>query len=88
MKLNLFEDIDHVTEPGDAIIVTGKHAKSGKEIKQLITCCPGCGKISGSAGNHIYDEETKTYRPSIVHSELLGGCGWHGWLTDGEFTKN
>ena len=80
IKLNIVEDIDDIKERGDAIIVVGRN-----NLKQLIICCPQCGKTSGSAGNHIYNEETKTYSPSIIHSKDLGGCGWHGWLINGEF---
>jgi hypothetical protein len=31
-----------------------------------------------------FDAVTAT--PSIVHS-TPGGCGWHGWLTNGEFKR-
>lgn len=50
-------------------------------------CCPNCGKKSSSVGNHIFIEATKSYHPSIVHNKKLGGCGWHGWLTNGVFTS-
>lgn len=79
MKLNLVNDIDLLLNKGDAMI----DIKDGK--KQLVICCPQCGQISASAGNHIYNEETQSYTPSIVHNKELGGCGWHGWLTNGEF---
>lgn len=80
MKLNLVDDIDDLKEKGDALIVIGRNKK-----KQLILCCPGCGRKSGSRGGHVFDESTKTYKPSIVHNTEYGGCGWHGWLTNGEF---
>lgn len=82
IKLNIVEDIDDVKEKGDALIVIGHN-----NLKQLIICCPKCGKVSGSSGNHVYNEETKTYTPSIVHNKDLGGCGWHGWLKNGIFTS-
>ena len=28
--------------------------------------------------------ETMTLTPSIHRIKNLGGCGWHGWLTNGE----
>jgi hypothetical protein len=28
--------------------------------------------------------ETLTLRPSIHRPARYGGCGWHGWLTNGE----
>lgn len=80
MKLNLVKNIDDVVSPGDAIRVIGKN-----NVLQLIICCPGCGKISSSRGSHVFDPKTKSYYPSIVHNKNLGGCGWHGWLKNGEF---
>jgi len=82
MLLSLKDDIDEVQNKGDAHIVIGHNNQ-----KQLIICCPGCGKTSGSAGNHVFDESTNTYHPSIVHDVKLGGCGWHGWLKNGVFTE-
>lgn len=83
-ELNLVDDHDLLLNKGDALIVTG-HDK----LTQLLIVCPGCGKVSGSAkgAKHVYDRETKSYTPSIVHDSNLGGCGWHGWLTNGIFTE-
>lgn len=80
MKLNLVSDIDDVVNPGDALRVKGHEGRL-----QLIICCPKCGKVSGSAGSHTFDPNTNSYYPSIIHNKDLGGCGWHGWLTNGEF---
>lgn len=80
--LNIVEDVDDLKIPGDALIVIGRN----KEL-QLNIICPGCGKKSASAANHIYTPETKTYSPSIVHNKELGGCGWHGWLKNGKFIE-
>ncbi len=82
IKLNIVEDIDECQRKGDAVIVIGRN-----DLKQLIICCPQCGKTSGSAGNHVYNEETKSYTPSIVHNKELGGCGYHGWLKNGVFSN-
>jgi hypothetical protein len=82
IKLNLVDDYDLLLEKGDAHMVIGREGRL-----QLIIVCPGCGRRSGSAGNHVYNEETKTYHPSIVHNIDLGGCGWHGWLKNGIFTE-
>jgi len=35
----------------------------------------------------LYNPETKTYHPSIIHDKKLGGCGWHGWLINGIFKE-
>ena len=80
IKLNLVDNINEVKDPGDPSTYINKHSQTGKSIVQLIVCCPGCGKVSGSHGNHIYDKETQSYKPSIEHV-----CGWHGWLKNGWF---
>lgn len=80
VKLNIVEDDELLLNKGDAIIVIGHEG-----LIQLVMCCPNCGARSGSRGRHIYNRETKSYYPSIVHDTNYGGCGWHGWLTNGEF---
>ena len=50
--------------------------------------CPGCGELGGinfSAGGWTWDgnREAPTCTPSILHDD--GRCGWHGYLTAGEF---
>lgn len=82
MKLNLVDNHDDLKNRGDAHTVIGH----GGRI-QLILVCPGCGEASGSAGSHVYNKETQSYTPSIVHDKKLGGCGWHGWLKNGIFTE-
>lgn len=82
IKLNLVEDHELLINKGDAIVVKGNEGKT-----QLIIVCPGCGAISSSRGSHVYNRETKSYHPSIVHDRNYGGCGWHGWLTNGIFTQ-
>ncbi len=82
IKLNLVEDYDLLINKGDAMTYIGKEGRL-----QLLIVCPKCGKISGSVGNHIFNPETKSYNPSIVHNKDLGGCGWHGWLKNGIFTE-
>lgn len=80
-KLNLVDDTDDLLNKGDAYKifneVLGWH--------QLAIVCPGCGKVSFSAGKHCYNEATMSYTPSIVHEPTKGGCGWHGYLTNGVF---
>lgn len=85
MKLNLVDDVDDLKNRGDAVIYI--NPSLGKNWKQLSIVCPGCGKVSASAGKHKFNEVTKTYHPSIVHNKKLGGCGWHGWLKNGIFIK-
>ena len=83
--LNLVKAWDLLLDKGDSLVVIGKHSVTGLSIKKLVICCPKCGSISSSAGNHVYNEATRTYHPSIVHDVDLGGCGYHGWLRKGEF---
>lgn len=60
--------------------------------------CPGCGARSilhlgvGPAGHtwHVTagdaaDPSRVTLRASILHAPAHGGCGWHGYLTNGTF---
>lgn len=81
MKINLVDDIDHVEKSGDAWPYYDKE----KDCMRLVLACPRCGGISASAGSHKWDAQTQTYTPSIVHSVALGGCGWHGYIRNGEF---
>jgi hypothetical protein len=82
IKLNLVDDNELLLNKGDAMTYIGRDNKL-----QLAIVCPGCGKISASAGGHVFNPDTQTYSPSIVHDVNLGGCGWHGWLKDGIFTE-
>lgn len=53
----------------------------------LIMCCPRCGETSASKDQkHTFNRETFSYTPSIIHDVELGGCGYHGYLTNGIFT--
>lgn len=83
MNLNLVDDNDLLLNKGDGLIVDYGDGRLG-----LIIVCPGCGKLSGSKNQkHTYDRDTQSYTPSIVHDVNLGGCGWHGWLTNGVFRE-
>jgi hypothetical protein len=82
MKANVVECQENLINKGDIYPYSGKNG-----LLQLAIVCPGCGKVSASAGKHKYDPLTLSYHPSIVHSKKLGGCGWHGWLKNGEFTE-
>lgn len=63
-------------------------------VKYLYFQCPGCGQVIGAKhiikplipGEHgwrVVDFETLTVRESIKHTKP-DGCGWHGYLTNGE----
>lgn len=80
MKLVIKDDayLDELIK-GEAIIVQNGN------LLQLIICCPQCGQSSASAGNHIYNKETQTYHPSVIHNKELGGCGAHYFIRAGEY---
>ena len=55
--------------------------------------CPGCSAViaieTGEPGEHpkwAIDFATLTATPSILHTkdDVHDGCGWHGYLTNGE----
>lgn len=50
--------------------------------------CPGCGEMGGiqfSPSGWMWDgnRDAPTCTPSILHD--VASCGWHGYLTAGEF---
>lgn len=79
IPLNLVDDNDLLLNKGDGLIFT-----DGDKLG-LIIVCPKCGKKT--SGRHIYNKETRSLTPSIVHNQELGGCGYHGYLTNGVFTE-
>lgn len=74
-------------KPGDA-----RYWKAPDGAEGINFQCPcGCGSLLGvSFGNRGWtwngNREKPTVRPSILHSSP-GGCGWHGYLTDGQFVE-
>jgi len=83
IKLNLINDYDLLLNKGDGISIFNHELG----YEQLIIVCPSCGEISApmkKAGLR-FDKETQSVTPSIVHNTEFGGCGWHGFLTNGEF---
>ena len=45
----------------------------------------GGAEISGHAWTRTGDTfDTLTLKPSIYRNEAKGGCGWHGFITNGE----
>ena len=86
IKLNLVGgegQIQYPEQPGDAIIVMYK------DHIGLVWCCPRCGKATSTANGckHVFNIETNTLRPSIVHDKKLGGCGYHAILSNGIFKE-
>ena len=84
MKARLVTDIRaDVAQPGDIEYRTYKDGTPGGYAYR----CPGCGQecwlpLSGShAWTMTGTVESPTLQPSILHRP----CGWHGYLTNGEF---
>jgi len=77
---NIVDDYDLLIDKGDILQVVGLNGQS-----ELIIVCPACGQKT--SGRHLYNPETVSLTPSIVHDKKLGGCGYHGYLTNGIFTE-
>lgn len=77
MRANKVDDPELVLAPGDYYIM-------GENIG-ILMCCPGCGERSGPNGKWTIDSKNESAIPSIYHDPKLGGCGWHGFLTNGKF---
>lgn len=83
VQFKIVESDDDLTEAGRAIVFEYPDKTIG-----LLLCCPSCGRPSSSStGNHKYNPATQSVTPSIIHDTKLGGCGWHGFLTNGKFTN-
>ena len=89
------EAFDNGFEPGDVALMVD--APGGPPTAYGFGC-PGCGARSilhlgtGPAGHtwHVTagdaaDPAHVTLRASILHAPQHGGCGWHGYLTEGVF---
>lgn len=66
----------------------------GSEAIGLVFKCPGCDRamfISTKPNNRgqkwSIDFTTLTASPSIRHDANHGGCGWHGYLKNTQFTE-
>lgn len=92
-RVRVVDDIDAGdVRPGDVEI-----RGSVPEARGYAFACPGCGSRSWLAvGGDLHPcwsltagdfarPETASLSPSILHAPQLGGCGWHGHLTAGEF---
>lgn len=94
VRAHLVADIDvPEVEPGDVEV----RAFDGT-VQGYGYACAGCGSrsylaLSDDNPGPRWDvtagdprkPETVTLSPSISHTVERGGCGWHGYLTMGEF---
>lgn len=90
--VTVVEDIDAPDIAPGSIEVRG----AGTEYGGYGYACPGCGSLSFLAigpenpsprwlvtAGDVAKPETVSLSPSILHSVERGGCGWHGYLTNG-----
>ncbi len=61
-----------------------KYGDPNNAIIGIIFRCPGCSKLISINEGWKLDLSTMTVTPSILHDKKKGGCGWHGYLTNGE----
>ncbi len=80
---------DDDTKPGE-----GKYGSDDGRLSAILYRCPGCGEpvscdLKPTDRKPSWEmtgtKEKPTLNPSIIHDKKLGGCGWHGYLTDGVF---
>ena len=82
------EDGEKVLKPGDFSCYARYKTQEDKIIRDsdpilsygIIYCCPECGKTSAGTDNHMFDMNTNSCKPSLVHE-----CGFHKTLTNGEY---
>lgn len=87
MKIKFVDDLfvdGKQPERGDAVY----HSQGDVQVAGITFCCPGCGRLGGVSfmpGGWTWDgnREAPTVQPSILHDNPR--CGWHGYLTNGEF---
>lgn len=90
--------LDGPMEPGDVVLI-GDAGSTPGAVTAYGFGCPGCGARSilhigtGPAGHtwHVTAGEAAkpegvTLRASVLHDPQHGGCGWHGYLTEGRFS--
>jgi hypothetical protein len=81
-------DVDNWADlkEGEYIIIV---ANSTGAPCNLVFKCLGCGEplgigtLGGQGAVWEIDFEKLHASPSILHDEKKGGCGWHGYLTNG-----
>lgn len=90
VKATLVEDIDAALDVPGAYEWNGTYGKPGETSGMTFICPCGCGRPGwlpvnrhghpGPSWDWNGNREAPTLRPSVLQ---VGGCEWHGWLTDG-----
>lgn len=90
MKATIVDDIEKGA-PG-ALEPVVQHDST--ELAGFAMRCPGCGSLSWlsvraddppPSWTLTGYPESITLSPSVFHRKERGGCGWHGFLTAGEW---
>lgn len=92
MKAKQVHRHDELIEPGQFQFYKNKEG----HIAGMIICCPGCNAQSAvpfkndgpsATATWHWDENQShpTLTPSVLHPIEKHGCGWHGWLKNGEW---
>lgn len=92
VRVTVVDDIDADGVAPGSIEVRG----TGRDAGGYGYACPGCGSRSFLpvgpenpgprwllTGGDFARPDTVTLSPSIFHTVERGGCGWHGYLTNG-----
>lgn len=88
MKAVQIQHHSELKNPGDFQFYGG--------FQGMVICCPGCGEMSAlpfrprtepPSWDWDGDRINPTLTPSVLHTKEKGGCGWHGWLTKGEWVS-
>lgn len=85
MLTTLNNEADWVDLKSNEYAFFGKYQGDG--LIGIVFKCPGCNEpiaVSKPIWNINFEKLTAT--PSIKHDKGKGGCGWHGYLTDGELS--
>ena len=86
----IVEDIDHHLEPG-AVEIREVEIEGERSVGFAFICPCGCGRqgylpTDTSTTSPRWDWNGDRERPSLTPSvQFVGGCRWHGYLTDGEW---
>lgn len=85
------QSFNQMTAPGD-FLWSGRENDDQPPTRMIFLCPCGCGAfpgvhVGGEPGkqpvwNWNGDLDKPTISPSI---QVIGGCNWHGFLTDGVF---
>jgi hypothetical protein len=81
---------DELETAGPGAFIWATHGS--EDPAQIIFNCPGCGNVGGCPvvpgahdGKPAWTFDGHRESPTLTPSIRMGCCGWHGFLTAGEF---